>query len=172
MSARVLARVTPWQRRFLAFALVSSVGLAAVGSHVSSNYRIAFDQQAVRCLPWWSYLVALNVMPERNGLLAFESGSSQPMFPPGTLLVKRLIGVPGDSIEIQGGEVRLNGTPIAALSQEVLGSLRRSVDEYDARYQLGEGEYFVLGDAPVSYDSRYWGPVRQTDVVGRARGVL
>jgi conjugal transfer pilin signal peptidase TrbI len=172
MSARVLARVTPWQRRFLAFALVFSLGLAAAGAHVSSNYRIALDQQAVRCLPWWSYLVALGVEPARNELVAFESGSSQPMFPPGTLLVKRLIGVPGDRIEVHGGEVRLNGAPIAALSQEVLGSLGRSVHEYDARYQLGEGEYFVLGDAPVSYDSRYWGPVRRIDVVGRARGVL
>ena len=53
MSANVLARITPWQRRFLAFALVFSVGLAAADFHVSSHCRIAFDQQAVRCSPWW-----------------------------------------------------------------------------------------------------------------------
>ena len=170
--ARGWLGLNPWQRRLIAFACILSVGLGAAGHYVSSHYRIAFDQQTIRCLPWWSYLIVLGVVPERYDLVAFESGTAQPMFPAGTVLVKRLVGVPGDRIEVEAGEVRVNGEILAYLSHEVLAQLGRSSFDFDARFVLRDGEYFVLGEAPLSYDSRYWGPVHRADVIGRARGVL
>ncbi len=63
--------------------------------------------------------------------------------------VKRIIGMPGETIEIKSGAVYINGE---ALDEPYL--TRKSGDSMDA-YQIPEGAYFVMGDnRPVSLDSR------------------
>lgn len=171
MIVAAWGHLNAWQRRFLVCVALFTPVLVLGAAHLSSHYRIAFDHQTVRCLPWWAYVIALGDHPDRGQLLAFSSGSALP-FPEGTVLVKRLVGMPGDQIEVQAGEVRVNGTVLGELSDEVLTQLSRPALDFQARYTLGEDEFFVLGDAAVSFDSRYWGPVRSEDVLGRARGVL
>ena len=81
--------------------------------------------------------------------------------------VKRLIGLPGETVEIIGGAVYINGS---VLEEDYL--------DYAASYScpavtLGEGEYFVMGDnRPVSHDSHSSdvGPV--TDMVGKVRCII
>ena len=77
--------------------------------------------------------------------------------------VKRVIGVPGDTIEIRRGRVFVNGEElvepyIARLDQRTLEPLA-----------VPPESYFVLGDNRVaSSDSRDWGTVPATNIVGRA----
>ncbi len=81
--------------------------------------------------------------------------------------VKRLIGLPGDTVEIVSGTVLVNGVP-----------LREDYLEHTAIYTypaitLADGEYFVLGDnRPISHDSHSAdvGPV--TRLVGKVRFIL
>ena len=79
--------------------------------------------------------------------------------------IKRVIGLPGDVVEIIDGSVRLNGKPY--LEPYVLKRFRDR-GTYP-RVVVPEGEYFVLGDhRNTSNDSRTWGTVEHSYVTGKA----
>ncbi len=74
--------------------------------------------------------------------------------------VKRVVGCPGDRIEITEARLYRNGAFVLTLNAETA----------DLSLQLGEEEYFVLGDNYAkSKDSRFAeiGPVRQKEIFGR-----
>lgn len=65
--------------------------------------------------------------------------------------VKRLIGLPGDVIEIKKGEVYVNGN---LLKEDYVV---RKDNEYSGSFKVPQGKFFFLGDNRVSsHDSRYW----------------
>lgn len=65
-------------------------------------------------------------------------------------LVKRLIGLPGDKIEIKNGVISVNG-------EQLQEDYVKNKDNYSGDFEVPEGKYFFLGDnRPVSKDARYW----------------
>ncbi|HET9165086.1 MAG TPA: signal peptidase I [Candidatus Angelobacter sp.] len=93
----------------------------------------------------------------------------------GDLVIKRIVGLPGDRIRIVRGTVLVNGNPLdepyvhhGPLYQRASDSW--PVDTNGAGQRdivVPEGNLFVLGDnRGQSLDSRVWGPVAQQDVVG------
>lgn len=96
--------------------------------------------------------------PERGEVVIFH-------FPrdPTRDFVKRVIGVPGDTIEIRRGEVFRNGEYV-----EEPFITEPSTRSYDPVY-VRDGHYYVLGDnRRSSNDSRDWGLVPEQNMVGRA----
>lgn len=85
-------------------------------------------------------------------------------------LVKRVIGVPGDAVEIRGGELYVNDQPLDEPYIDV------QIEDGDMPLiTLGDGEYFVMGDNRhwrSSLDSREFGPVPETLIKGRAEFVI
>jgi signal peptidase I len=89
---------------------------------------------------------------------------------PSTFYIKRVIGLPGEKIEISKGTVKiynqenpngfiLNESGYLSPNEETTGEEMR---------QLSDEEYFVMGDnRKYSSDSRSWGPVPKYDVIGR-----
>jgi len=78
------------------------------------------------------------------------------------ILVKRIVGCPGDTLEMARGKLIRNGIPV---SESIPSHLNR--DESFPRYTLLSGEYFVLGDhRRVSVDSRDFGPIGLDQVLG------
>ena len=86
---------------------------------------------------------------------------------PDTFYVKRVIGLPGETVQIINSGIYINGKPIedpyATQSYFPAGSAEEII-------RLGKDEYFVMGDNRVnSIDSRYdVGPVSRSQFVGRA----
>ena len=88
-----------------------------------------------------------------------------------TLFVKRLVGLPGDTVAVQNGHLYLNDQMV----DEPYVDEERFGGKAFERYTLGEDEYFVLGDNRAgSHDSRYAevGPISGDMIVGHAKLVL
>jgi signal peptidase I len=95
--------------------------------------------------------------PERGDVVVFEYPRD-----PSREFIKRIIGVPGDTVEIDDGLVRVNGV---ALEEPYVNG-----GHYDfARQVVPAGSYFVLGDnRDASSDSHVWGFVPEENIIGRA----
>ena len=79
--------------------------------------------------------------------------------------VKRVIGVPGDTVEIRDGRVFVNDRAIQ--EPYVVGPSSCSPQK-TCQARLKDREYFVLGDnRGASNDSRDWGPVHLDNIIGR-----
>jgi signal peptidase I len=83
------------------------------------------------------------------------------------VVIKRVIGLPGDSIKISEGAVFLNGEELVEPYLDDSVSTYVSFNSF-LELTLGEDEYFLLGDNRAdSYDSRHFGPVKEADLIGR-----
>ena len=86
-------------------------------------------------------------------------------------LVKRVIGVPGDTVSIEDGNVFVNG---AALDQSFISENGGALgDSTLSEIAVPEGEYFVLGDnRNNSVDSRIYGPIPFMSIAGKATSII
>lgn len=83
-------------------------------------------------------------------------------------IIKRVIGMPGDKIQIQYGKIILNGKE---LKESYLPTTTRTYLNFadGAYWELKEDEVFVMGDnREFSYDSRAFGPVKIENIIGKA----
>ncbi len=82
--------------------------------------------------------------------------------------VKRLIGLPGEKIEIVDSKVFVNGNELIESYID-----KRLIFSENLSRQLGSNEYFLMGDNRAeSHDSRIWGPASRKDLIGKATFVL
>ena len=73
------------------------------------------------------------------------------------IIIKRIIGMPNDTVEIKNGKIYVNDEEIE--EEYAYGQ----TSDYD-KITLGDDEYFILGDnRPISKDSRYFGPVKKDE---------
>lgn len=95
--------------------------------------------------------------PARGDIIVFHHPRNS-----GRDLIKRIIGLPGETVEIRQGQVYIDGT--ALMEPYVLHPGR-----YSVRYELGLDQFFVLGDnRPNSDDSHNWGVLEKGKIVGKA----
>lgn len=100
--------------------------------------------------------------PARGDVIVFRYPGN-----PSTFYIKRIIGVPGETVSINRGAIT-----ITTEEGEKLTLVEPYIVNEDATYTrdftLLPGEYFVMGDnRPNSSDSRVWGPLPRKDIVGR-----
>jgi signal peptidase I len=110
-----------------------------------------------------------------HGIMGLNGGQGDQYF------IKRLVGKPGDQLQIQEPVLFRDGSPIQLEKPRVLpftynakrennypGYVYRGSLSPRATEQVLPGQYFAMGDnSPVSYDSRFWGGVPAQNVVGR-----
>lgn len=98
--------------------------------------------------------------PRRGEVIGLYSPEDKERFE-----LKRIVGLPGEAVSWKGGLIWINGQPLlesyAIATSAIPG-------EEPRRLELGPGEYFVVGDNRLySRDSRLYGPVWLTDIVGQ-----
>jgi len=156
-------RLSGWLREFLetmlpAIAIVLAINLflaqprvvhgQSMEPNLHENQRVIVDMISYRVrAPERGEIIVLDVPERRSG-------------PP---LIKRVIGLPGDSVEIRDGQVLINDQPLDEpyLNQTTQGWL--------GPMTVPEESLFVLGDnRAASNDSRYFGVVPYENILGRA----
>ncbi len=104
--------------------------------------------------------------PERGEVVVFHNPRNESEF-----YIKRVIGLPGEEVDIKDNKVTIiNGThPDGFVLDETY--LPPSTEMMgNAKFTLGKDEYFVMGDNRLqSFDSRSWGPVKRSEIVGVVR---
>ena len=96
--------------------------------------------------------------PRRGEIVIFDYPKD-----PTQIYVKRVIGLPGETVAIRSGAVSINGKQLAEpyKTYQAHGDMAPRV--------IRRGEYFVMGDnRDVSDDSRYWGDLPRYDIIGQA----
>ncbi len=108
--------------------------------------------------------------PERGDVAVFHAPEGA-QCPAGTGcdFIKRVLGLPGDTIEVRNDSVIVNGSPLTEpYIPEEYETLPGAYTK-DRIVTLGPDEYFMVGDnRPYSSDSRAWGPVQKSEIVGKA----
>jgi signal peptidase I len=97
--------------------------------------------------------------PQRGDVIVFQYPGN-----PVDDYIKRVIGIPGDIVEIQNGNVLINGHII---SEPYLPS--RTGEVYRGKWVVPADSYFVMGDNRLhSSDSRSWGMLAREYIIGQA----
>jgi len=95
--------------------------------------------------------------PSRGDVIVFSSPES-----PHADLIKRVIGLPGETVQIENQTVSVDGVP---LDEPYI----RAEPRYSGTWTLGPDEYFVLGDnRNNSRDSHIFGPLKRERIIGQA----
>lgn len=88
---------------------------------------------------------------------------------PSQRFIKRVIGLPNETIDIKGGKVTIYRDQEVIVLNESSYLADTIYTEGNIHVSLKENEYFVMGDnRPYSYDSRRWGVLPREDIIGRA----
>jgi len=165
---RVWREVVSWFWVILAFILIEGTLVQArvipsgsmeptvlIGDHLIVS-RIGYDAG----IPFTDIHVPLWREPKRQQIIVFRAPLPQEGNPD---FIKRVIGVPGDTIEIRAGVVYISGTAL----QEPYRKDPPNPSEYRGPWHVPAGDYFMMGDnRENSYDSRYWGFVPRANIIG------
>lgn len=140
-----------------------------IGDHLLVNKFIYGTQ-----LPFSDKRILPIRSPERGDVIVFEFPEDEgKSYFQRRDFIKRVIGLPGDLVEIRGKQVFVNGQPFS-VEQEVYkdnSMLPAAVGPRDFMppRKVPDDQYFVLGDnRDFSYDSRFWGFVDDSKVKGLA----
>ena len=100
--------------------------------------------------------------PARGEVIVFRYPGN-----PSVFYIKRIIGLPGETVSINHGVVTITttaGKTVALTEPQIVNEDAT----YTKQVTLNAGEYFVMGDnRPNSSDSRFWGPLPEKNIIGR-----
>ncbi|SMC28320.1 conjugal transfer pilin signal peptidase TrbI [Desulfacinum hydrothermale DSM 13146] len=167
-SASVSEWMKPrWRILLLASILLIVIPIIAhvVVSGLSKHYYIGVSGQKASCLPWSVILISRGkpATIQRGDIVEFIGRNMGHGFD-GQHITKLVAGLPGDHILIRKGQLFVNGHYWDDLwLAEKLG---KPVEAFEADYIVPPGKLFVLGTYYRSYDSRYWGMIDESEVIG------
>lgn len=107
--------------------------------------------------------------PQRGDVVVFKAPpAAQCPKGAGCDFIKRIIGLPGETVEVLNNQILINGQP---LTEAYIGSgviTQAGAYTQNGPVKVPEGSYMVMGDnRPHSSDSRAWGPVSEDLIVGK-----
>lgn len=158
--------------------LVATLLALFVRTYLLQLYRVPSDSMSPGLLPGDHVVVDRGVFggagfglwpsrePRRFDVVVFKG--------PGGYLIKRLLGLPGERVEVKGHRLWADGAAVDAGVDWLLlpGASAPASPRIPADFgplRLGPGEFLALGDQRgVSLDSRVFGPVLRREIVGRA----
>jgi signal peptidase I len=116
-------------------------------------------------------------LPQRGDIIVFTPNENLQKEGYKDVFVKRIIGIPGDKIELKGGKVYIDGKPLLEekyLTKEQKTNIDVCISGIEAPFlskpvTIPDNSYVTMGDnRQFSYDSRCWGLVPRENIIGKA----
>lgn len=163
----------PWGSFLLRMILVA-VAICSGIYWFQSSFYIGVDSQPVKCIPGVHFVIGKrsDKAIHRNAIYAVKSRGLSPIYKDGTVLVKYLRAVPGDTVKISKDGIFINGKKVADADFPLAKRLGHKASYFYGQRVLGKDQYWVMGSSPLSFDSRYWGPVHYDQFVSRVHPLL
>ncbi|HJW45879.1 MAG TPA: signal peptidase I [Lysobacter sp.] len=160
------------------------IPLTAIGLYLANPFGVKSYDPRERVLGYGIYrMPASSMMPTiRPGQIVISSGGYYnlhaprrgdvvvfaPPREPGSNWVKRIVGLPGETIEIRGGKAVINGVPLVEPYVSPLEEIEFSYGRDVPAMVIATDHYYLLGDnRDNSDDSRYWGTVSRSALKGK-----
>lgn len=164
-----LYELTKWIIVFLVLAMLIHFYIGTIFIVDGRSMEPNFHSKEYIIVNRWLYNFG---KPERGDVVVLKF----PGDPENKKYIKRMIGLPGETVELLGGAVYINGQkleepylPADTLTYAPMGGSLN----IPWKRQIGQDEYFLLGDnRNNSSDSRIWGTAPKRDLIGRAYFVI
>lgn len=182
------------RKKYILSAFVLIVCFFLLFNYLSSRISVAFTIKGQECFPYKFWLIKKGVTPEKGEYVAFKNHRIDKR----ATWVKIISGKEGDRIEVEriteedrirspnpfklyieeiGKELTIQGFVLLHSADPLNGSQVFEVFEKDTKGRslpiieegkIPKGKYFVSSPAVRSYDSRYWGLVDESEIIGKA----
>jgi conjugal transfer pilin signal peptidase TrbI len=162
------------------------------GKWSSDHYQIAIpaEGQTESCLKYSYFLIDLDEKsPKVGDFVSFKIKGiadqfkevpeiqNHKKFKDGVNYIKVYAAGPGDRVTISDKNVSIEHKEsgridiYGSLDQSIVKILKRKTEDFIRTFVVPEGEMFMLGTEPGTFDSRYWGTIKQEQVIGKAYGL-
>ena len=176
------------KRLLLLYSLALLLLFILLFNYLSSKISIAFTIKGQECFPYRFWLIRKGVVPERGEYVAFKNHKVDGR----ASWIKIISGKEGDRVEVIelsdkerfrvfsdeiGRELTIKGYVFLHSIDSLNGSEVFETFEKDTKGRhlpmieegrIPKGKYFVSSPAVRSYDSRYWGLVDESEIIGKA----
>lgn len=175
----------PWPL-FLLKAFIALSTVLAIGMYGSDRYHIGIDDQVSKCLPPYTFFLIdrYDKDVKKWDLAAFHAERIQPMlesgrdeikplaprYENGKILIKQIVGVEGDVVEVNHDHVLVNGK-IVGNKLLLAKALNRDPLSFQKTITIPKGAFWFMGKTDNSFDSRYWGFVYEHQIIGRVKPI-
>lgn len=139
---------------------------------LKENWRVAFDFQDFKCLPYTVYAFRMGAVDARlpdgkridlkRGMMVSFIPTNNAMGIPeldGQRITKIVAGLPGDTLEVKNNVAYVNGEQWGELS--LVNTLGKAPGAFDRESVVPPGKVLLLGTLKTSYDGRYYGFIDQ-----------
>lgn len=169
MNALLRSAVTRENIKLLTIQLVSCVvGICLLMNFFTIGLPSA---QFSGCLYYDVFLVSkADKEVKRGGIYAITLDRSLlGKIPAGSKLIKIVAAVGGDTVRIEDDGVWINESTYYPIQLSVVARHRNlDASQLKKTFKVPRGELFLLGNTPISFDSRFWGTINEKNIIGRA----
>lgn len=150
-------------------ALSAATAVSLVTLYLGTRFDIRIDPQVQRCIPGArAFLVDRHDRePELGDLVAFRPPNLEPLFDRDVEFVKRVVGMPGDPVVVSQDTTTVAGQ-IVARGLDAADAIGVAPKRFERRVSVPDENFWVVAPGAESIDSRYWGPLDSSRVIGTA----
>ncbi len=141
---------------------------------LSIRFYVGVDPQVPTCL-WnrWYVVDTWDQHIQKGDLVAYTMFRDDTQIPKGTRLVKIVQAEAGDHVQVYRHFIQVNDqAPFRVDFGDLPIILEQPPEAFERTITIPEGHVFLTGETEHAYDSRFWGPVPKTAIIGRAYVIL
>lgn len=141
--------------------------------YFASRYTLSFNVATSDCLNSRVFLIDKwdkRIAPDR--LLAFTMHVENGLFETGRVWVKNVAAVGGQTVNVSLNSVEVGEREYELVASYILNRLGKPIGQLQTQWELADDELFMIGETLTSFDSRFWGPIKRQDAIGRAYAIF